>query len=163
MGVMFKEVNIKCKSSRSLNEVIQQGCSYWCAQLFSFSFYDQCSLIGAWFSCIKSFWSKGKEGHIFLLHVFPGLRFFSDGDRYLATNIVKNVVSLPLWALKIECWLKVFSLVNQNKCKFLILGAVFPTFLLDIVWLPTSLAVEQLLTCSSRTQSGFGAVSWWVV
>lgn len=114
-------------------------------------------------AALKAFDQKAKKD-IFSCCMFSQVwGFFSDGDRYLATNIVKNVVSLPLWALKKECWLKVFSLVNQNKCKFLILGAVFPTFLLDIVWLPTSLAVEQLLTCSSRTQSGFGAVSWWVV
>lgn len=35
---------------------------------------------------------------------FPRIEgFFSNGDKHLATNIVKNVVSLPLWALKKEC------------------------------------------------------------
>lgn len=81
MGLSFKEVHIKCKNRGSLNAMIQQGCCYWCQQLFSFSWYNQRSLIGAQLSQIKSFRSKGK-GHIFLLYIFLGFHgfvFWGDG------------------------------------------------------------------------------------
>lgn len=126
MGVRFKAVNIKCKSSGSLNKVIQQGFSYWCPQLSSFFWYDQSSLIGAYSAALKHLIKRQRRTY-FPAAYFPRFEgfFFPNEDRHLATNIVKNVVFLPLWALEKEWWWRIFSSSNQKKCKFLSLGAVF--------------------------------------
>lgn len=158
MGLNFKEVNIKCKNRRSLNEMIQQDCCYWCQQLFSFSWYDQCSLIGAQLSWIKSFWSRGKEGHIFLLHIFLVFGFFSNGDGYLDTNIIKRLrPCLCGFSRKNADWgLGRFLKASANAW-------VWKQCFLTAFLLGCSVPFHHLscwaLTCSSVTRSGFGVVS----